>query len=87
MTEGFTGYNILSRSQHIHLRVNHQEAFAVGNIHTNNIETFWATLKRGVLEIYHHVSAKFCFLYNYRGEKNKANPQMFDLVLKQAGLV
>lgn len=92
MTDEFRGYNLLGRSSHVHLRVNHQEAFAVGDIHTNNIESFWATLKRGILGIYHHVSAKylqdyvneFCFRYNYKGEKNKANPAMFDLVLKQA---
>jgi len=92
VTDEFKGYNILGRSQHIHLRVNHQEVFAVGDIHTNSIESFWATLKRGVLGIYHHVSVQylqdyvneFCFRYKYRGEKNQANPAMFDLMLKQA---
>lgn len=95
ITDEFSGYNTLRNTHHVHLRINHQEAFAVGGIHTNNIESFWATLKRGVLGIYHHVSVKhlqdyvneFCFRYNYRGEKNRANPAMFDLLLKQAVLV
>ncbi len=56
--------------------------------HTNTIESFWATLKRGVYGIYHHVSVKhmqayvdeFCFRYNNRGLN------MFDMVLMQAKL-
>ena len=65
-----------------------------GFIHTNNLESFWATPKRGILGIYHHVSVEylqnyvneFCFRYNNRNHKNKTNPAMFDLVLKQAVL-
>jgi transposase-like protein len=95
ITDEFTGYKILGRSQHLHLRINHKEAFAQGMVHTNNIESFWATLKRGIIGIYHHVSVEylqsyvneFCFRYNYRGEKNQANPEMFDLLLRQAVLV
>lgn len=94
MTDEFKAYNLLANTHHVHLRVNHQEAFAVGDIHTNNIESFWATLKRGVIGIYHHVSVKylqdyvneFCFRYNHRVHPNLANPEMFDLVLKQAVL-
>jgi ISXO2-like transposase domain len=92
ITDEFSGYNSLKRTQHIHLKINHQQAFAQGIAHTNNIESFWATLKRGIIGIYHHVSVEylqsyvneFCFRYNYRGEKNRSNPEMFDLVLKQA---
>jgi transposase-like protein len=95
MTDEFRSYNALGKTEHVHLRVNHKEAFAVGDIHTNNIESFWATLKRGVLGIYHHVSVKylqdyvneFCFRYNHRTHPNLSNPKMFDLVLKQAVLV
>jgi transposase-like protein len=95
MTDEFSGYNILGSTKHIHLRINHQEAFANGDIHTNNIESFWATLKRGIIGIYHHVSVEylqyyvneFCFRYNNRIHPNNANPAMFDLVLKQAVLV
>jgi transposase-like protein len=87
ITDEFRGYNLLNRSTHLHLRINHQEAYADGLIHTNNIESFWATLKRGVMGIYHHVSTKhlqnyvneFCFRYN-----NRSNASTFDLVLRQS---
>lgn len=32
--------------------------YVVGNCHTNTIENFWSTLKRGINGIYHHVSEK-----------------------------
>ena len=89
ITDEFSGYRNLSRTHHLHLQINHQEAFASGVVHTNNIESFWATLKRGVMGIYHHVSVKhmqdyvneFCFRYN-----NRSNENTFDLVLKQGVL-
>lgn len=80
------GYNILKKTEHVHFKVDHDKMYADGDIHTNNIESFWATLKRGILGIYHKVSVKylqnyvneFCFRYNNR----KSN--MFDMVLSQA---
>lgn len=89
MTDGFRSYNPLAKNDFIHLRVDHTKAFSDNNgTHTNNIESFWATLKRGVYGIYHHISVKymqkyvdeFCFRYNNRGN------DMFDLVLKQSVL-
>ena len=89
ISDEFKGYNILGKkTSHIHLRVDHTKEFVAANgAHTNNIENFWGTLKRGILGIYHHVSAQhlqkyvdeFCFRYN-----NRSNVGMFDLVLKQA---
>jgi len=84
MTDEFRSYNILSRSGFIHLKVDHTKEFAVGATHTNNIESFWATLKRGVYGIYHSISVKylqqyvneFCFRYN-----NRKNGNMFDLLM------
>ena len=32
-------------------------------MHTNNMESFWALLKRGVVGTYHNVSAKYLPLY------------------------
>jgi len=89
MSDEFTGYNILAKTKYIHLRINHQELYSKDGVNTNSVESFWATLKRGIYGIYHHVSVKylqkyvdeFCFRYNNR----KMN--MFDMVLKQAILV
>ena len=89
ISDEFKGYNILSKqTNHIHLRIDHTKEFVrEGNIHTNNIENFWGTLKRGIIGIYHHVSPQhlqkyvdeFCFRYN-----NRNNVDIFNLVLRQA---
>ena len=89
VTDEFRGYNILKHTNHEHFIVDHSYQYANGEIHTNNIESFWATLKRGIIGMYHRISVKymqsyvneFCFRYNYRNEN------MFDLVLRQAILV
>lgn len=86
ITDEFSGYNILKKTAYIRLMIDHAKEYANGEIHTNNIESFWATLKRGVYGVYHHISVKylqsyvdeFCFRYN-----NRQN-NMFDMVLKQA---
>ncbi len=78
-------------SQYQHQVVNHSKGeYKKGvDAHTNSIEGFWSTLKRGVYGIYHHVSKKhlqlyvneFAFRYN-----NRKNSEMFNLVLAQAVL-
>jgi len=89
ISDEFKGYNILKNTEYVHLVIDHSKGFCKDFIHTNNIESFWATLKRGIYGIYHHVSVKylqryineFCFRYNNR----KTN--MFSLVLRQGVLV
>jgi transposase-like protein len=75
ITDEFSGYKPLSKdSNYVHLKVDHNVMFALGDIHTNGIESFWAILKRGVYGIYHQVSPKylqryvdeFCFRFNNR---------------------
>ncbi len=47
-----------------HQAVNHGRGeYVRGNIHTNNIESFWALLKRGVVGTYHKVSKDYLPLY------------------------
>lgn len=85
VTDEYTSYLPLERNKYWHLRVDHQKMFSDNGVHTNSVESFWATLKRGVYGIYHHVSVKymqqyvdeFCFRYNNRGQN------MFDMVLAQ----
>lgn len=87
ISDEFRSYNILKKSNYIHLKVDHKKAFAYNSIHVNNIESFWATVKRAIMGIYHHVSVKylqnyideFCFRFNYRNIN-----QSFDLVLERA---
>ena len=88
ISDEFRGYDPLTRHNYVHLRVEHAKMFSDGDIHTNNVESFWSTLKRGVYGIYHYISVKymqryvdeFCFRYNNR--KN----DMFNLVLQQSVL-
>jgi transposase-like protein len=65
ISDEFKGYDPLTAQKFVHLRIDHQKAFSDHNgVHTNNIESFWAVLKRGVYGIYHHISlgvhAKIC---------------------------
>lgn len=84
ITDEFRGYNKLKKKKYTHKRIDHKKMFVDGEIHTNNIESFWAIIKRAVYGTYHHISAKhlqkyidsFCFRYN-----NKNN--LFDSLLKQ----
>ncbi len=52
-----------------------------GEVHTNNIESFWSLIKRGVMGSYHHVSKDYLPLYlnefSWRFN-NRNNPNAFD---------
>jgi transposase-like protein len=69
-----------------HKTINHGECYCIGDIHTNNIESFWALLKRGIVGQFHKVSVKylyryideFCYRHNHR-----AHPDMFTLTLQR----
>ena len=92
ITDEFKGYSPLDkRTKHKHMTVNHSKSYVGENgEHFNNLESFFSTLKRGIIGIYHHVSSKyiqsyideFCFKYN-----NKSNDNVFNLVLRQGILV
>lgn len=86
ITDEYRGYTPFS-SIIKHETINHQVAYAIGNIHTNTIEGFWALLKRGIVGQYHKVSIRyldryideFCFRYN-----NRKNAAVFDLTISRA---
>ena len=57
-----------------------------GEVHTNNVESFWSLLKRGVIGTYHNVSKKYLPLYlaefQFR-HNNRKNADIFGAVRKQ----
>lgn len=62
-TDEFRAYNGLSASYE-HLTVKHSVGeYVNGMAHTNGIESFWATLKRGYKGTYHKMSAKHLSRY------------------------
>jgi transposase-like protein len=67
-----------------HHSVNHSiEEYVRGDVHTNTIESYFATLKRGITGVYHHVSpqhlkrylAEFDFRYNERMALNVSDKE------------
>ena len=86
ISDQFRAYNILSKSGFVHLKVDHSKSFGSGEVHTNNIESFWSNLKRGYYGIYHSMSIKY--LQNYVNEfsfryNNRLNENMFDKLIQQ----
>lgn len=73
-----------------HERIDHSKEYAVGNIHTNSIESFWSVLKRDIIGIYHHVSTKYLQFYvnefAFRWN-NREIEDMFGLVVRRGVLV
>ncbi len=68
-----------------HEAVNHSQGeYVRGVVHTNNIESFWSLVKRGVMGSFHHVSEKYLPLYlnefSYRFNNRKNHAVFGDLV-------
>jgi len=62
-TDEFRAYNGLSTSYE-HMTVKHSAGeYVNGMAHTNGIESFWATLKRGYKGAYHQMSKKHLSRY------------------------
>ncbi len=73
-------YNYVDRNLK-HEAVRHSAGeYVRGNVHTNNIESFWSLVKRGVIGTYHNVSKKYLPLYlnefQFR-HNNRKNPDIF----------
>jgi transposase-like protein len=78
-TDEFASYLWLDSSEFAHKAVNHAKTYVgKGNIHTNGVENVWSLLKRGIIGVFHKVSAKylplylneFAFRFNNRAEFN-----------------
>jgi transposase-like protein len=79
-TDEHAGYRPLD-SAYPHQVVRHSGGeYVHGNVHTNNIESFWALLKRGIIGTYHNVSKKYLPLYlnefQFR-QNNRNNEDIF----------
>jgi hypothetical protein len=84
-TDEFAGYRYLNTLGYPHKTVNHKEGeYVRGEIHTANLDSFWALLKRGIVGTYHHVSKKYLPLYlaefQFR-HINRKNPDIFGEVI------
>ncbi len=81
-TDEHSGYQYLERWQGLpHETVGHRHGeYVRGIIHTNNMESFWSLLKRGIIGTYHNVSKKYLPLYlaefSFRFN-NRNNPDIF----------
>jgi len=83
-TDEAPGYSRLSQS-YPHAVVNHaKHEYVRGNIHTNNLESFWSLLKRGVVGTFHNVSKAYLPLYlaefSFR-HNNRTDPNIFEAVV------
>jgi len=81
-------YNKVGKT-YTHKTVVHSASqYVVGNCHTNTIENFWSTLKRGINGIYHHVSEKHLERYldeyaNRYNTRDLTSQERFELFLGQ----
>lgn len=71
VTDGLAAYRKLGNVYKQHVYVSHQnDEWVKGEFHTNTIEGFWSTLKRGIIGVYHFTSVKhlqrYCDEYSYR---------------------
>lgn len=92
LTDQFSGYNILDKENEcnfVRLKIDHTVTYSLGDgIHTNDIESFWAILKRGVYGVFHNVSVKymqkyvteFCYRLNHR-DNNEAFTSLVELAI------
>lgn len=86
ITDQYGGYYYFYKKFE-HRIVDHRYKYADGPIHTNNIESFWALLKRGIYGQYHAVSKRhlnkyideFCYRHN-----NRNNDGIFEQTIERS---
>lgn len=79
-TDGAKAYEGLEREHEV---VNHTEGeYVRDDVTTNGIESFWATLKRGVYGTYHHISPKHTDRYvaEFEGRHNNRSEDTVDQI-------
>ncbi len=80
-TDENPGYSYLTALGYEHDTVKHSAGeYVRGEVHTQNLDSFWSLLKRGVIGNYHHVSKKYLPLYLAEFQfrfNNPKNPDIF----------
>jgi transposase-like protein len=87
VTDYHASYVGLAAKGYTHKRVNHSVGEYVNNMaHTNGIESFWASLKRGYYGIYHHMSEKHLhrYVHEFSFRHNTANFSTIDFIATTA---
>jgi len=84
-TDEAAGYQKLQQA-FPHERFDHKaHEYVRGEEHTNNLESFWSLLKRGVIGAYHNVSKKYLSLYLNEFQfrpNNRQNPDIFGAAVR-----
>ena len=84
ITDEYKGYNAVNDLM-AHEVINHSAEYAVGDVHTNSIEGFWALIKRAWYGSHHHYSKKYMPLYiaetSWKYNERK-NPNAFESFLR-----
>jgi IS1 family transposase len=63
-TDQWVGYKHLNKYNYRQEIVDHMQGeYVRGEVHTSNLHSFWALLKRGIIGTYHNVSKKYPPLY------------------------
>ena len=88
VTDDFSAYHkALGELDSKHATIDHSEGhYAVGDIHTNTVESAFSLLKRGVIGTWHKISAKhlqaYCYEMCFRFD-NRKNPYLFRDTIKR----
>ncbi|OGY10134.1 MAG: hypothetical protein A3F61_02110 [Candidatus Blackburnbacteria bacterium RIFCSPHIGHO2_12_FULL_41_13b] len=87
ITDEYYGYTQLKYHGYNHEFVTHKDTYVVGDIYTQNVESLWSILKRGIYGVYRVVSKKYLQAYideyAWRYNNRKYQDKMFDLLLRQ----
>jgi transposase-like protein len=87
----YQGLSALPGHDYAHKIVNHSERYVDGNVHTNNIENFWALLKRSIKGTYVSVEPFHLFRYldeqafRFNARKDQDGDRFADVLSQVAG--
>jgi hypothetical protein len=87
ITDEFPAYNFeFTQFRGKHERIKHKEAYVVGDIHTNTVESAFSLLKRGIMGSFHKISlkhlARYLAEFEYRFNRREL-PTIFEETLRR----